>query len=128
MARQRFRLASGELCDDFASLMGRFDAVITTASASEAPRMDDVTFWDDLEKSSFALPWNLTGYPAIAICMGFGPQGLPLAVQVGGRPFDEPTLFQVVSLRRLESLRSCSFTWCEVEWEGDYVQAPKAWP
>ncbi|MGQ3215187.1 MAG: amidase [Shinella sp.] len=84
-----------ELCDEFARTMETFDVLITAASASEAPLMEDVPFWDGLEKPSFTLPWNLTGYPAIAVCMGFGPKGLPLSVQIGGRPFDEGTLFKV---------------------------------
>lgn len=87
-----------ELCDEFARAMETVDVLITAASASEAPLIEDVPFWDGLEKPSFALPWNLTGYPAIAVCMGFGPKGLPLSVQIGGRPFGEATLFQVATL------------------------------
>ena len=84
-----------ELRREFAQTMEEFDVLITAGAASEAPRMDEVPFWDGLEKPSFTLPWNLTGYPAIAVCMGFGPKGLPLSVQIGGRPFDESTLFQI---------------------------------
>jgi aspartyl-tRNA(Asn)/glutamyl-tRNA(Gln) amidotransferase subunit A len=78
--------------------MADFDVFVTAATASEASRIDEIPFWDGLEKASFALPWNLSGYPAISVCMGFGPRSLPLAVQIGGRPFDEATLFQVASL------------------------------
>lgn len=86
-----------ELCDEFACVMEKFDVLVTAASASEAPLMEEVTFWDGLEKPSFTLPWNLTGYPAIVVCMGFGPKGLPLSVQIGGRPFAEATLFQMAT-------------------------------
>lgn len=86
-----------ELCDEFAQAMKHFDILLTAGSAFEAPLMDEVTFWDGLEKPSFAMPWNLTGYPAISVCMGFGPKGLPLAVQIGGRPFAEAQLFQVAT-------------------------------
>ena len=87
-----------ELCVEFAQAMQGFDVLITAATASEASLIDEIPFWDGLEKPSFALPWNLSGYPAISVCMGFGPKGLPLAVQIGGRPFDEATLFQVATL------------------------------
>ncbi|MFB8344599.1 amidase [Brucella cytisi] len=87
-----------ELCVEFSRAMSKFDVLLTAASASEAPLMEEVPFWDGLEKPSFALPWNLTGFPSIAVCMGFGPKGLPLSVQIGGRAFDEPTLFKVASL------------------------------
>lgn len=86
-----------ELCLEFAAAMARFDVLVTAAAAEEAPLMDAVPFWDGLEKPGFALPWNLTGYPAISVCMGFGPKGLPLSVQIGGRPFDEATVFQVAA-------------------------------
>jgi amidase len=37
-------------------------------------------------------PFNASGQPALAIPTGFGPQGLPLGVQLVGRPADEATL------------------------------------
>lgn len=51
-----------------------------------------------LERPSFTVPWNLTGYSAIAVRMGFGENDLPISVQIGGRPFQEATLFQVAHL------------------------------
>jgi amidase len=40
----------------------------------------------------FTTPWNLTGQPAAAVPAGFTPDGLPLSVQLVGRPHDETTL------------------------------------
>jgi aspartyl-tRNA(Asn)/glutamyl-tRNA(Gln) amidotransferase subunit A len=45
----------------------------------------------------FTAPFNVTGQPAIAIPTGLSADGLPLSMQVIGRPFDEATVFQVVS-------------------------------
>src|SRR5690606_24967837 len=67
-------------------------------AAGEIAAMDEIPLWDGLEKPSFTVPWNLTGFPAIAVGMGFGDKGLPVSVQLGGRPFDEATLFQVAHL------------------------------
>jgi aspartyl-tRNA(Asn)/glutamyl-tRNA(Gln) amidotransferase subunit A len=36
-----------------------------------------------------ASPFNITGHPALSVPVGLGHDGLPLAVQVVGRPFDE---------------------------------------
>jgi aspartyl-tRNA(Asn)/glutamyl-tRNA(Gln) amidotransferase subunit A len=43
----------------------------------------------------FTTPANLTGLPAVAVPSGLDPGGLPLSVQVMGRPFDESTVFRV---------------------------------
>jgi aspartyl-tRNA(Asn)/glutamyl-tRNA(Gln) amidotransferase subunit A len=38
---------------------------------------------------------SLTGLPALAVPCGFDPDGLPIGMQVIGRPFDEVTLFRL---------------------------------
>ena len=38
---------------------------------------------------------SLTGLPALAVPCGFDPDGLPVGMQLIGRPFDEATLFRV---------------------------------
>ena len=43
----------------------------------------------------FAAPWNLTGQPAASVPAGFTDRGLPLAVQLVGRPHDETTLLSL---------------------------------
>jgi aspartyl-tRNA(Asn)/glutamyl-tRNA(Gln) amidotransferase subunit A len=40
------------------------------------------------------MPFNVTGYPAITICAGFGAGGLPVAIQLIGKPFDEATVLR----------------------------------
>lgn len=42
-------------------------------------------------------PFNATGQPAIAIPTGFTPKGLPVGVQLVGKPADEVTILQVAS-------------------------------
>jgi amidase len=41
--------------------------------------------------------WNVTGNPAASVPAGIGPDGLPLAVQLVGRRYDEPTLFTLAA-------------------------------
>jgi aspartyl-tRNA(Asn)/glutamyl-tRNA(Gln) amidotransferase subunit A len=48
-----------------------------------------------LSSPTFMAIWNLTGLPAISIPCGFSTAGLPIGMQVVGRPFDEPAVFKV---------------------------------
>jgi aspartyl-tRNA(Asn)/glutamyl-tRNA(Gln) amidotransferase subunit A len=46
--------------------------------------------------TNFSGIWNVTGQPALCIPCGFAPtSGMPLSMQIVGRPFDEPTVFKV---------------------------------
>ena len=40
-------------------------------------------------------PWNGTGFPALALPMGFDPDGLPLSLQIIARPFDDAAALRV---------------------------------
>ena len=45
----------------------------------------------------FTAPFNVTGQPALALPTGLSSDGLPLSMQIIGRPFDETTVFQVAA-------------------------------
>jgi aspartyl-tRNA(Asn)/glutamyl-tRNA(Gln) amidotransferase subunit A len=75
-------------------LYARFDAFVT-AGMGEAPRLADyrsVSFW---QKPSLLTAWNVTGQPVLALPNGFGRQGLPLGMQIVGRPFDESMILRI---------------------------------
>ena len=67
--------------------------MITAISLASAPRFDAPP--QALAWPLQASPFNLTGHPAMTVPVGVGSDGLPLAVQVVGRPFDEPTVFRI---------------------------------
>ncbi len=75
--------------------MTELDVVLTAAQPAEAARIDALPKWDLFELPSFTMPFNVAGYPAISICSGFGEGGLPVAVQLVGKPFQEPTVLRV---------------------------------
>ncbi len=43
----------------------------------------------------FTYPYNLTGLPALSVPCGFDRDGLPIGLQIAGRPFDESTVLRV---------------------------------
>ena len=80
---------------EFNALWTRYDAVVSPAAPGPAPALGawkTVNFW---QKASFTAPWNVSAGPALSQCMGFGAGGLPLALQVAGRPFDETAVLRI---------------------------------
>ena len=57
----------------------------------------------------FTVPANMSGIPGLSVPAGLDPDGLPLGLQVLGRPFDEETVFAVGAAleRRRRVLRRC---------------------
>jgi aspartyl-tRNA(Asn)/glutamyl-tRNA(Gln) amidotransferase subunit A len=79
---------------EMAPLCARFDAFVT-AGLGEAPRLadyDSVSFWAN---PSLLTAWNVTGQPVLALPNGFGRNGLPLGMQILGRPFGEAAILRV---------------------------------
>jgi aspartyl-tRNA(Asn)/glutamyl-tRNA(Gln) amidotransferase subunit A len=79
---------------EMAPLYTGFDAFVT-AGMGEAPRLTDdrsVSFW---QKPSLLTAWNVTGQPVLALPNGFGRAGLPLGMQIVGRPFEETTILRI---------------------------------
>ncbi len=83
-----------ELCAATTAAAQGFDLLLTVGAPAEAPRIDAVPKWDNLARPGFTAPFNLTGWPAMCVCSGFGAGGLPVSVQIAARPFQEATLFR----------------------------------
>jgi aspartyl-tRNA(Asn)/glutamyl-tRNA(Gln) amidotransferase subunit A len=79
---------------EMAPLYQKYD-VLLTAGPGPAARLDawrTLNFW---QKSSVTTPFNVTGGPALAQCIGFTDDGLPLSMQVAGRPFADAMVLRV---------------------------------
>ncbi len=83
-----------ELCTEFAAAMAGVDAVVSANATGPAPRIDSVGTWSTFNRASYTAPYNLTGLPALSVPIGFQ-DGLPLAFQIAGKPFDEATVMRV---------------------------------
>ena len=82
------------LCQEMAAAMESLDIIVSASQPGEASRIDALTKWANMENPSFTMPFNVTGFPAISICTGFGAGGLPVSMQMVGKPFAEPLLFR----------------------------------
>lgn len=68
--------------------------VLLTAGFGPAPRLDahkTLNFW---QRSNVFTPSNVTAGPALELCNGYSKTGLPLGMQIIGRPFDEPAVLR----------------------------------
>jgi Asp-tRNA(Asn)/Glu-tRNA(Gln) amidotransferase A subunit family amidase len=83
-----------ELCREMADRMADLDIIVSASQPAEAPKITELPKWIGIEKASFTMPCNVTGFPAISICTGFGEGGLPVSIQLAGKPFTEPMLFR----------------------------------
>jgi aspartyl-tRNA(Asn)/glutamyl-tRNA(Gln) amidotransferase subunit A len=83
-----------ELCAATAEAASGVDLLLTAGAPSEAPRIDAVPKWEGVMHPGFTAPMNQTGWPAICVPSGFGEKGLPVAIQIAAKPFQEPTLFR----------------------------------
>ena len=73
------------------------DAILTPATPSAAFGLEEMTLASPIEmylNDVFTVTVNMAGLPAIAVPAGRTGDGLPLAVQLIGRPFDEEMLFR----------------------------------
>lgn len=78
-----------------AELMRPFDVMVTLSRGSGAPAVEGLTMESYSRKPSFTPIWNCMGLPALCIPMGFTNDGLPLSLQIVGKPFDEATVLRV---------------------------------
>jgi aspartyl-tRNA(Asn)/glutamyl-tRNA(Gln) amidotransferase subunit A len=82
------------MINEMAPLYAKYD-VLVTAGPGPASRLDawrTLSFW---RNNNISAPFNVTGSPALVQCIGFTDDGLPLSMQVVGRPFADATVLRV---------------------------------
>jgi aspartyl-tRNA(Asn)/glutamyl-tRNA(Gln) amidotransferase subunit A len=90
---------------DFEEAFKKVDIIITPTSPEVAFKIGEKT--DDPLKmylsDIFTIPCNLAGLPGISIPCGFTSGGLPIGLQILGRPFDEETILRVAHAYELRT-------------------------
>ena len=87
--RERTRLVA-----EFAETMKTVDVVIFPTARCPARPIGEDSMASGFQPF-FNRAFNVTGSPALSICNGFSQTGLPLALQIGGRPFEDALVLQV---------------------------------
>ena len=77
------------------TLLQRHDVLLTGTFRTSAPLLAEVAPFYFMATPNTMPPANLAGLPALSVCTGFTPGGLPLAMQLIGRRFDEAGLLRV---------------------------------
>jgi aspartyl-tRNA(Asn)/glutamyl-tRNA(Gln) amidotransferase subunit A len=88
--RMRVRLRA-----NLAAAMRDVDILVTAVTPAPACQLNDLNAMDKSGNGSMRIPFNVTGNPAIALPIGFTTGGLPLSMQLVGRPMAESTLYRV---------------------------------
>jgi aspartyl-tRNA(Asn)/glutamyl-tRNA(Gln) amidotransferase subunit A len=81
-----------ELIDAMGALMEDCDFVVSAVQMGTAPKLAETSPWALFERPSQAMPFSVTGQPALSICCGYGKTGLPLGFQLIGRQFADVEL------------------------------------
>jgi aspartyl-tRNA(Asn)/glutamyl-tRNA(Gln) amidotransferase subunit A len=82
---------------DFTEVFSKVDALLTptapSAAFAQGENMDDPIkmYLNDI----FTVPASMAGVPGMSVPAGLDANGLPLGLQVLGKPFDEETVFAV---------------------------------
>src|SRR5205085_10682360 len=92
--------------DVFRSMMLTFlenyDVIICPVAAFPAMEHGTTLDKDKASAFSYAMTYNLTGWPGVVVRGGTSPEGLPIGVQVVARPFREDVALAVA--RHLETI------------------------
>lgn len=79
----------------------QFDALVCPTNPNVAPRIDargslvDPSSEAGKSRRLCVYPFSIANTPAISVPCGFSASGLPIGLQIAGRPLDEATVFEI---------------------------------
>ena len=117
MVRARFRIGGLFTASDYvqaqrvrklfnrelSETLQKVDVLVTPTMTQPAAAFEGFDTTSTVRGASFTAPFNLSGLPAISVPCGFTADGLPIGMQIAGKPFDEPGIFKVAYAYEQES-------------------------
>ena len=93
-ARTLFIRRSRELLEEVDILAGPMEPITAHKIGDTHVQVGDTTMGSVPALTQYTRPFNLNGFPAITVPCGFSEDGLPIGLQLAGRPFDEETVLR----------------------------------
>ena len=84
-----------KMADAFHALFDDIDVAVTASSLDPACRIDDPKAIEYTYGRQARAAFNVTGSPALCVPAGFSKSGLPLAMQIAGKPWSEALIYRV---------------------------------
>ncbi|GGA41114.1 amidase [Paenibacillus physcomitrellae] len=81
------------ITQDYLNALGGVDVLLTPATPTSAPDITD--YRQGMRLAELTMPTNLTGLPSLSMPCGFTPEGMPVNLQLIGRPFEEPRVLAI---------------------------------
>lgn len=76
-------------------VLNSVDALVTATTFGPAPVQAEMRAEANFSNPPLTNPFNAAQLPALSLCNGYSQEGLPLAMQIVGRAFDESTVLRV---------------------------------
>ena len=93
-ARTLFTQSSRELLDQVDLLVGPMEPITAHKIGDTQVQVGEHTVGSNPALTQFTRPFNINGFPAMTVPCGFSNEGLPIGLQLAGRPFDEATVLR----------------------------------
>ena len=93
-ARTLFDRQARQLLEQVDLLAGPTEPVTAPRLLATEVQVGEHSLGTTAALTQYNRPYNITGFPAISIPCGFSDAGLPIGLQLAGRPFDELTVLR----------------------------------
>ena len=93
-ARARFNHEMAQLFQDVDLLAGPTEPVTAPPILAESVDINGQMVGTTGALTQYTRPYNISGSPALTVPCGFSAAGMPIALQLAGRPFEDATVLQ----------------------------------